>query len=167
MAWKAPRPESLHQGERVGATEPRDDGDASERGQPAQPQDEQPDSARRVQGADQVAQPLPGTDVREGLHSLLATQQFARTEVRDEQRGEKHRRTRSATVPLGTPAEGGLPVEHHHSGETRELPPMVDLTAYRIIQVALTLSPLTAKTHVSRTMTRLGARDRAQLVVTA
>lgn len=29
----------------------------------------------------------------------------------------------------------------------------------------LHLSPLTAKTHISRAMTKLGARDRAQLVV--
>ncbi|MGI8695709.1 MAG: response regulator transcription factor, partial [Mycobacteriales bacterium] len=29
------------------------------------------------------------------------------------------------------------------------------------------LSPLTAKTHVSRAMTKLGVRDRAQLVVLA
>jgi DNA-binding NarL/FixJ family response regulator len=36
-------------------------------------------------------------------------------------------------------------------------------------QIAATLfmSPLTAKTHVNRTMTKLGARDRAQLVVIA
>ncbi|RLL67343.1 response regulator transcription factor [Streptomyces sp. Z26] len=32
---------------------------------------------------------------------------------------------------------------------------------------ALTMSPLTAKTHVSRAMTKLGARDRAQLVILA
>ncbi|MFF2846375.1 response regulator [Streptomyces sp. NPDC058001] len=31
----------------------------------------------------------------------------------------------------------------------------------------LTMSPLTAKTHVSRVMTKLGARDRAQLVMLA
>ena len=31
----------------------------------------------------------------------------------------------------------------------------------------LTISPATAKTHVSRAMTKLGARDRAQLVVLA
>jgi DNA-binding NarL/FixJ family response regulator len=31
----------------------------------------------------------------------------------------------------------------------------------------LVLSPLTAKTHVSRSMVKLGARDRAQLVVLA
>jgi DNA-binding NarL/FixJ family response regulator len=31
----------------------------------------------------------------------------------------------------------------------------------------LVLSPLTAKTHISRAMVKLGARDRAQLVVTA
>ncbi|SNQ45819.1 Two component transcriptional regulator, LuxR family (fragment) [Frankia canadensis] len=31
----------------------------------------------------------------------------------------------------------------------------------------LTLSPLTVKTHVNHAMTKLGARDRAQLVVLA
>ncbi len=31
----------------------------------------------------------------------------------------------------------------------------------------LVLNPVTAKTHVSRTMTKLGARDRAQLVIVA
>ena len=35
------------------------------------------------------------------------------------------------------------------------------------IAEALFLSPLTAKTHVSRAMTKLHARDRAQLVVIA
>jgi len=35
------------------------------------------------------------------------------------------------------------------------------------IAESLYMSPLTAKTHVSRTMTKLGARDRAQLVVIA
>ncbi|SDL38955.1 response regulator [Streptomyces indicus] len=35
------------------------------------------------------------------------------------------------------------------------------------IGTALCMSPLTAKTHVSRAMTKLGARDRAQLVVLA
>jgi DNA-binding NarL/FixJ family response regulator len=35
------------------------------------------------------------------------------------------------------------------------------------IAARLSLSPLTAKTHVSRTMSKLGARDRAQLVVLA
>jgi len=35
------------------------------------------------------------------------------------------------------------------------------------IAVRLFLSPLTAKTHVSRTMSKVGARDRAQLVVLA
>jgi DNA-binding NarL/FixJ family response regulator len=35
------------------------------------------------------------------------------------------------------------------------------------IAEALTLSPLTAKTHVSRILMKLGARDRVQLVVIA
>ena len=35
------------------------------------------------------------------------------------------------------------------------------------IATALFMSPLTAKTHVNRMMTKLGARDQAQLVVIA
>jgi DNA-binding NarL/FixJ family response regulator len=35
------------------------------------------------------------------------------------------------------------------------------------IATRLVVSPLTAKTHVSRAMTKLAARDRAQLVVIA
>jgi DNA-binding NarL/FixJ family response regulator len=35
------------------------------------------------------------------------------------------------------------------------------------IAARLVVSPLTAKTHVSRAMTKLAARDRAQLVVLA
>jgi DNA-binding NarL/FixJ family response regulator len=35
------------------------------------------------------------------------------------------------------------------------------------IAVRLVISPTTAKTHVNRTMTKLGARDRAQLVIAA
>lgn len=35
------------------------------------------------------------------------------------------------------------------------------------IAAHLVVSPLTAKTHVNRAMTKLGARDRAQLVVLA
>jgi DNA-binding NarL/FixJ family response regulator len=35
------------------------------------------------------------------------------------------------------------------------------------IAIRLTLSPATARTHVSRAMIKLGARDRAQLVVAA
>ena len=35
------------------------------------------------------------------------------------------------------------------------------------IGTALFMSPLTAKTHINRMMTKLGARDRAQLVVIA
>jgi DNA-binding CsgD family transcriptional regulator len=35
------------------------------------------------------------------------------------------------------------------------------------IAAALIISPLTAKTHLNRAMAKLGARDRAQLVITA
>lgn len=35
------------------------------------------------------------------------------------------------------------------------------------IAVALSISQATAKTHINRAMTKLGARDRAQLVVLA
>jgi DNA-binding NarL/FixJ family response regulator len=36
-----------------------------------------------------------------------------------------------------------------------------------LMDMAMVLSPTTAKTHVSRAMIKLGARDRAQLVVFA
>jgi len=35
------------------------------------------------------------------------------------------------------------------------------------IAASMTISPLTAKTHINRAMTKLHARDRAQLVVIA
>ena len=41
------------------------------------------------------------------------------------------------------------------------------LQAVRVVARGDALSPLTAKTHVSRIMTKLNARDRAQLVVIA
>jgi len=48
---------------------------------------------------------------------------------------------------------------------------VVDLVAHGLsndeIAARLYLSPLTAKTHVNRSMTKVGARDRAQLVVLA
>ena len=40
-------------------------------------------------------------------------------------------------------------------------------TVQRRDRPPLIVSPATAKTHVSRAMIKLGARDRAQLVVTA
>ena len=51
------------------------------------------------------------------------------------------------------------------------VPPVVALVAHGLsndeIAGVLVLSPATAKTHVSRAMIKLGARDRAQLVVFA
>jgi DNA-binding NarL/FixJ family response regulator len=44
---------------------------------------------------------------------------------------------------------------------------MVMAPVAEIIAGHLFLSPLTVKTHVSRAMLKLGARDRAQLVVVA
>lgn len=48
---------------------------------------------------------------------------------------------------------------------------MVALVAHGLsndeIAAAMVLSPMTVKTHVSRAMTKLGARDRAQLVIFA
>ncbi len=52
-------------------------------------------------------------------------------------------------------------------GEARQLDTVCDLTAYRVIQEALTISTLTVKTHVGRAMVKLNAHDRARLVVIA
>ena len=45
---------------------------------------------------------------------------------------------RTVDVLIGTVREAGLPVELEMEGEPRELPPGVDLSAYRVIQEALT-----------------------------
>ena len=45
---------------------------------------------------------------------------------------------RAVDVLIGTVREAGLPVELEIEGEPRELPPGVDLSAYRVIQEALT-----------------------------
>ena len=45
---------------------------------------------------------------------------------------------RTVDVLVGTVREAGLPVEIEIEGEPRELPPGVDLSAYRVIQEALT-----------------------------
>ena len=45
---------------------------------------------------------------------------------------------RAVDVLVGTIREAGLPVELEIDGEPRELPPGVDLSAYRVIQEALT-----------------------------
>jgi len=83
-------------------------------------------------------------------HSLLAPaitrqviEQFSRTTAGDERLGVLTDREREV---MGLVAEGLSNDE---------------------IATKLTMSPLTAKTHVSRAMTKIGARDRAQLVVIA
>ncbi|MEU7024064.1 response regulator transcription factor [Streptomyces sp. NPDC046203] len=54
------------------------------------------------------------------------------------------------------------------TGREREVMALVGLgLSNEEIARRLVVSPLTAKTHVSRTMVKLGARDRAQLVVLA
>ncbi len=79
-----------------------------------------------------------------------------------------------AAFTSGPPRQPAGPVPAEHPGLTaltareREV---VTLVAGGLsndeIAARLVVSPLTAKTHVSRAMTKLGARDRAQLVVLA
>jgi DNA-binding NarL/FixJ family response regulator len=70
-----------------------------------------------------------------------------------------------APAPAARPAPLGLATLTERERE------VVSLVAAGLsndeIAVKLTVSPLTAKTHVSRAMTKLAARDRAQLVVLA
>ncbi len=68
-----------------------------------------------------------------------------------------------------TPEHRGAPVELDVlTAREREVMAMVakGLSNDEIAEL-LTISPATAKTHVSRAMVKLGARDRAQLVVLA
>ncbi|MER5888138.1 response regulator transcription factor [Streptomyces sp. NPDC001941] len=65
-------------------------------------------------------------------------------------------------VPVDPPALSGLTVRE------REVMALVGMgLSNEEIARRLVVSPLTAKTHVSRAMVKLGARDRAQLVVLA
>jgi len=80
----------------------------------------------------------------------------------------------------GTVRAAGIPVSLAVTGDVAALPPAASLTAYREVlaliatglsntEIAerLIMSVPTAKTHVSRILAKLGARDRAQLVVLA
>jgi DNA-binding NarL/FixJ family response regulator len=70
--------------------------------------------------------------------------------------------------PEATPPPATIAALEHLTDREREV---VILVAHGLsnddIAERLYLSPLTAKTHVNRAMTKLGARDRAQLVVIA
>jgi DNA-binding NarL/FixJ family response regulator len=78
----------------------------------------------------------------------------------------------TGSPPMSRGGLGGIvPPEEVLSSLTQREREVVTLVAAGLsndeIAVRLTVSPLTAKTHVSRAMTKLGARDRAQLVVLA
>jgi DNA-binding NarL/FixJ family response regulator len=72
---------------------------------------------------------------------------------------------------LSQPVTGALPDPVPLDGLTDREREVVTLVAHGLsneeIAERLYLSPLTAKTHVNRSMTKLGVRDRAQLVVIA
>ena len=72
---------------------------------------------------------------------------------------------------LDSPEPGPLQAPAQLSGLTEREREVVALVAAGLsndeIAERLYVSPLTAKTHVNRAMTKLGARDRAQLVVIA
>ena len=75
---------------------------------------------------------------------------------------------RALAAPAATPADGSGPDLSVLTDRERQI---VALVARGLsndeIAARLFLSPLTAKTHVNRAMAKLGARDRAQLVVVA
>jgi DNA-binding NarL/FixJ family response regulator len=76
--------------------------------------------------------------------------------------------SRPRPVPQGSPGRGGPQALAALTGREREVLAQVAAgLSNDEIAAALYLSPLTVKTHVSRMMTKLGVRDRAQLVVLA
>jgi DNA-binding NarL/FixJ family response regulator len=68
--------------------------------------------------------------------------------------------------PLATPGDGG-PLDVLSDRERDVLAEVARGRSNAEIAERLFMSPLTAKTHVSRILTKLGLRDRAQLVVAA
>ena len=77
----------------------------------------------------------------------------------------------SGRTPAPAPSRPGPPPPPGLAALTEREREVVCLVAAGLsndeIATKLTVSPLTAKTHVSRSMTKLNARDRAQLVVLA
>ena len=79
--------------------------------------------------------------------------------------------TRALIARVVTQREQKLPEAGHLAALTRREREVLTLVASGLsnqeIAEELVLSPLTAKTHISRIMAKLGARDRAQLVIAA
>jgi DNA-binding NarL/FixJ family response regulator len=74
----------------------------------------------------------------------------------------------SAPAVAGPPASGAAEALERLTPREREVLALVGRGRSNAeIAERLVLSPLTAKTHVARLFSKLGARDRAQLVVTA
>jgi DNA-binding CsgD family transcriptional regulator len=100
---------------------------------------------------------------------------------RADRRDPDGRPRRRATVPVATRGLIARFLKVHDAGPVRTSPLVATLTEREREIVALiadgmsnaeiarqlTLSPLTVKTHANHAMTKLGARDRAQLVVLA
>jgi DNA-binding NarL/FixJ family response regulator len=75
---------------------------------------------------------------------------------------------RALAAPAATPADGSGPDLSVLTDRERQIAALVARgLSNDEIAARLFLSPLTAKTHVNRAMAKLGARDRAQLVVLA
>jgi DNA-binding NarL/FixJ family response regulator len=72
---------------------------------------------------------------------------------------------RYVTLPLGTGTETGL--EELTNREREAVALVAQGLSNDEIAGRMVISPLTAKTHINRAMTKLRARDRAQLVVLA
>ena len=100
-------------------------------------------------GAERLALPETATSTREVLLSIEETGRQALVEMRRLvgilRRGRRGARARAAAEPGASRRcwsaqvrEAGLPVELTIEGEPRALPPGVDLSAYRIVQEALT-----------------------------
>jgi CheY-like chemotaxis protein len=89
------------------------------------------------------------------LDGIEATRQIADDERLDSVRGDPHQlRARRAHLPRAAGGCVRIPAQGHPAGRAAA-------------GAAGRHGPATAKTHVSRAMIKLGARDRAQLVVFA
>jgi len=121
--------------------------------------------ALRVGASGFLVKDTEPADLVRGVRSIVAGDALLSPGVTRRVIGEFAARTTGR--PGGAPMLGAKRLEQLTEREREVMALVAEGLSNEEIATRLFLSPLTAKTHVSRAMVKLGARDRAQLVVFA